>query len=188
MLSFTLSFVPNTGSHKRFMLTGVEGNMNRQESLHIIWRKLFIILVTLLGLSVAISLRQGPFTVPELVFIAGNIGGYVGMHRNLSSLSDVELTQLSCSWLGLVVPSFVGGILSCVLYLLFISGIISGELFPKIIEDAAQMGGKKPENFVAIFNQHADGASEYAKLLFWTFVAGFNQKYVVDIIETVKSR
>jgi hypothetical protein len=161
---------------------------NRQDSLNIIWRKLLVIFVALLGLSIAISLKSGPFTVPELVFISGNIGGYVGIHKNLANLSDVEISQLSSSWLGLVVPSFVGGILACVVYLLFISGIISGELFPKIVEDAVEEGAKQPESFLIIFHQHADGASEYAKLLFWTFVAGFNQKYVVDIIESIKSR
>jgi hypothetical protein len=162
--------------------------MSRQESLNIIWRKLLSVLIILLGLSAAISLKPGPFTVPELVFIAGNIGGYVGIHRMLNSLSDTEIIQLSFSWLGLVVPSFVGGILACVLYLLFISGIISGNLFPKIIADTFETGTVRPNSFVVIFHQHADGAPEYAKLLFWSFVAGFNQKYVVDIIESIKSR
>lgn len=162
--------------------------MNRQEALNIIWRKLLIVFIALLALSLFISLNVGPFTVPVLVFIAGNIGGYVGIHRNLTSLSDVEVAQLSSSWLGLVVPSFVGGILASVLHLLFISGIISGELFPRIVEDIIQEGDTKPEGFLVAFRQHADGPSEYAKLLFWSFVAGFNQKYVVDVIESIKSR
>jgi hypothetical protein len=162
--------------------------MNRQESLNTIWRKLLLIFVVLLGLSVAISIKDGPFTVPGLIFITGNIGGYVGIHRNLSNLSDTEIIQLSSSWFGLIVPSFVGGILACVLYLLFISGIISGELFPRIIEDGTHNVMIQKESFAMIFNQHADGGAEYAKLLFWTFVAGFNQKYVVDVIETIKSR
>ena len=162
--------------------------MNRQEALNTIWRKLLVIFITLLCLSVLLSLNQGLFTVPELVFIAGNIGGYVGIHRSLSGLSDAEVAQLSSSWLALIVPSFVGGILACVLYFLFISGIISGELFPRIVDDAIPEGNSKVESFAVIFNQHADGATEYAKLLFWTFVAGFNQKYVVDIIDSIKSR
>ena len=162
--------------------------MNRQEALAIIWRKLLIIFVILLGLSVAISFKPGLFTVPQLVFIFGNIGGYVGVHRNLNNLSDVEVGQLSASWLGLVLPSFIGGILACLLYLLFISGIISGQLFPRIVADVVEAGMKKPSSFAVIFHQHADGAPEYAKLLFWSFVAGFNQKYVVDIIESIKNR
>lgn len=34
--------------------------------------------------------------------------------------------------------------------------------------------------------QHAKGHTDYGKLLFWSFVAGFNQNYVVDLIETMK--
>lgn len=162
--------------------------MDRQESLTVIWRKLLLIFIALIALSVGLALKTGPFTVPELVFITGNIGGYVGLHRNLNSLSDIEIMQLSSSWLGLIVPSFIGGILACVLYLLFISGIISGELFPKIVADSVEAGVSRPQSFEIIFQQHADGVAEYAKLLFWAFVAGFNQKYVVDIIESTKSR
>lgn len=158
--------------------------MTRQEALAIIWRKLLIIFALLLGISVPLSLLGGKFAVPLLTFVAGNVGGYVGIHRSLSELTDQELAELSNSWLGLIVPSFVGGILACVLYTLFISGIISGELFPKIIEDS----GKAPEHFGAIFHQHADGPAAYAKLLFWAFVAGFNQQYVVNIIDSIRSR
>lgn len=159
--------------------------MTRQQALNVVWCKLLLIFVILLTLSIALSMYANPFTVPFLTFIAGNIGGgYVGVHRNLSSLTDIEVRELSTSWLGLIVPSFVGGILACVLYTLFVSGIISGELFPRIVVDV----GEIPPGFEAVFHQHADGASEYAKLLFWSFVAGFNQKYVVDVIESIKSR
>ncbi|WAK01351.1 hypothetical protein [Methylobacter sp. YRD-M1] len=162
--------------------------MNRQDALNIVWRKLLIIFIVLLALSIILSLMAGSYTVPVLTFIIGNIGGYVGIHRSLSALTDTEVDQLSKSWLGLVVPSFVGGILACVLYILFISGIISGELFPEIVEDAVKEGATKPEGFEDIFHQHAKGFSEYAKLFFWAFVAGFNQKYVVDVIDSIKSR
>ncbi|KRA43069.1 hypothetical protein ASD72_12360 [Pseudoxanthomonas sp. Root630] len=158
--------------------------MTRQQGLKLVWRKLLLLFIVLLGLSTIAALQAGPFTVPVLTFIVGNIGGYVGMHRNLSNLSDAEIEELSGSWLGLVIPSLVGGILACLLYTLFISGIISGELFPKIVPDE----GLSPEGFEAIFLQHADGPSEYAKLIFWAFVAGFNQKYVVDVVESIKSR
>lgn len=158
--------------------------MTRQQSLTIVWRKLLLVFVLLLGLSMLVALHGGAFTVIVLTFIVGNIGGYVGTHRNLSALSDGEVTELSSSWLGLVVPSFVGGILACLLYMLFISGIISGELFPFIMLDE----GVLPSGFEAIFHQHADGPAEYAKLVFWAFVAGFNQKYVVDVVESIRSR
>lgn len=158
--------------------------MTRQQGLKLIWRKLLLVFVILLGVSALVAFQGGSAAVPILAFIAGNIGGYVGTHRNLINLTDAEVIELSDTWLGLVIPSFVGGILACVLYTIFISGIISGELFPRIVPDQ----GPSPEGFQSIFHQHADGAAEYAKLIFWSFVAGFNQKYVVDVVESIKSR
>jgi hypothetical protein len=157
--------------------------MTRQEALNVIWRRLLVIFATILTASIAVALFAGNVRVPTLLFLFGNIGGYVGIHKNLGELKNDELVELSGSWLGIVVPSFVGGILALLIYLLFLSGILGGDLFPKFEPDAAVRNG-----FDAIFDQHAAGSSEYAKLLFWGFVAGFNQKYVVDVIDSIKNR
>lgn len=45
-----------------------------------------------------------------------------------------------------------------------------------------------PKGLESLVAQHAEGMSAYAKLFFWSFVAGFNQKYVVDIINSVKTK
>ncbi|UBB24014.1 hypothetical protein LAG73_11550 [Pseudoxanthomonas japonensis] len=158
--------------------------MTRQQALRIIWRKLLIVFLALIALSVVAVYAGGDVTVIALTFLTGNIGGYVGIHGNLATLSDADLVELSGSWLGLIIPSFVGGILACLLYAIFISGLIAGEMFPAIEPDT----GVLPDGFKAIFHQHAKGPAEYAKLFFWSFVAGFNQKYVVDVIDSIKSR
>lgn len=160
--------------------------MHRQEALNVIWRKLFLVFVLLLLLSIALTEHAGDFKVPLLVFITGNIGGYVGLHRRLAEIGDEEIKNLSNSWFGIILPSFIGGILACVMYTLFIANIIEGELFPKIIRDTSCTNNANLEKFDVIFCQHADGYRSYAKLLFWSFVAGFNQKYVVDVIDSIK--
>ncbi|NBF02209.1 hypothetical protein GV819_07875 [Pseudomonas sp. Fl5BN2] len=158
--------------------------MNRQDALNTLWKRLFIIFVLLLLLSLlAVSKAEG-YTIPSIVFIAGNIGGYVGFHRQLSSLSDDELVGLCSSWFGVLLPSFIGGILAGLLYILFLSGVVQGELFPLIVSD--ENCRFTENNFYKIFCQHAAGYASYAKLLFWSFVAGFNQNYVVDLIDNIK--
>lgn len=159
--------------------------MIRQQSLNQIWRRLLIIFVVIGVISITIAYFGAGTRVPALVFLFGNIGGYVGVHRNLAQLSDDELSGLAESWLGLVVPSFVGGILAFMIYVLFLSKIISGELFPVFIQDS---NAPLTESFDILKYQHAQSVSDYAKLLFWSFVAGFNQKYAVDIIESIKTK
>lgn len=95
------------------------------------------------------------------------------------------MVELSTSWFGLVVPSFVGGILALVLYTLFLSNIVSGQLFPTFDTDT---GTKVPQSFDMLKTQHAHSVQDYGKLLFWRFVAGFNQRYAVDIIRSVHAK
>lgn len=159
--------------------------MTRQASLNQIWKRLLIIFIVLGAVSITIAYFGAGTRVPVLVFLFGNIGAYVGVHRNLAQLSDADLNGLADSWLGLVVPSFVGGILAFIIYILFLSTIISGELFPVFLLDSDH---PKLESFDILSYQHAQNPADYAKLFFWSFIAGFNQKYAVDIIESVKAK
>jgi len=157
--------------------------MTRQQALRVLWQRLLGMLVLIIGLSLIILAIGGATRVGALVFLIGNIGGYVGVHRSLSELSDQDIAELSQSWWSIVAPSFVGGVLALVLYLLFMSNILGGDVFPKFAADA-----NAPIGIEAILAQHADGMPSYAKLLFWSFVAGFNQKYVVDIINSIRTK
>lgn len=157
--------------------------MSRQEALRVLWKRLLVVLCLMVSLSLIILAIGGETRIGALVFLIGNIGGYVGVHRSLGDLSDDDIVELAKSWWSIVSPSFVGGILALVLYMLFMSNILSGDLFPKFLADA-----NAPLGVEAILAQHADGMAAYAKVLFWSFVAGFNQKYVVDIINSVRTK
>jgi hypothetical protein len=178
----TTGFVYRHEEHHRIKIR--ELIMNRQDDLNIIWKRIFWIFIALLVLAIAVTYSLPHYKVPFIVCIAGNIGGYVGFHRRLSTLTDPEIENLSKSWFALILPSFIGGILAGLLYLLFLSGVIRGDLFPVIVPDDDPKCLK--QIFNDIFCQHAEGYAAYAKLLFWSFVAGFNQDYVVDLIENIK--
>ena len=138
----------------------LERIMTRQQALNKIWNRLLIIFGTLILLGAGTSLIGDDVRVPALLFIFGNIGSYVAFHRDLRSLQDEKIIEFSSSWLGLVVPSLVGGILAIILYILFLSGIIRGDLFPEFVPDF-----KVREGFDAVFDQHGkDGMKDYAKL------------------------
>ena len=157
--------------------------MTRQESLNILWQRMIVIFVVLIGTAICIFYFGDEIRVMALLFIFGNLGSYLSIHKSLGDLADREVIELSKSWLALITPSVVGGILAIILYIFFLSGLISGDLFPKFREDLDVRRGLD-----AILDQHATGMQEYAKLLFWGFIAGFNQRYAIDIINSVRHR
>lgn len=120
-----------------------------------------------------------------MVFLFGNVGGYISVHSKLKNVSDEELGELADSWLGVVVPSFIGGVLAVVLYLIFIAGLLEGDLFPNFEPDA---DANEASGFTKLFEQHGVHGSDYAKLLIWSFVAGYSERYVVNIIESFQGK
>jgi hypothetical protein len=116
------------------------------------------------------------------VFTAGLIGGFVSIQQRLPKIGLDELRELSGSWLSAVLIPINGGIFAIVLHLMFLGEILQGSLFPRyhhppIVTDSV----------LASF-QHwlmdtipIDGQS-LAKLFFWSFVAGFSERLVPQII------
>ena len=74
--------------------------------------------------------------------------------------------------LGEVGPAFF------LLYMLFVSGLLTGKLFPKFVRDDPM---PNPEEFRSIFQIHTTYAG-YAALVFWSFVAGYSERFVTNII------
>ena len=117
-------------------------------------------------------------TAPMACFAVGIIGGFVGLQRRLKKMTDDDLTLLANSWVYVCLAPLVGGILAVLVYVLFISGLLTGDLFPKFVPDE---NAEATKGLAAIFQIHGD-APAYAKMLFWCFLAGFSERFATDII------
>ena len=150
------------------------------ELLRSVSRRLFTTLIVVFGVVLAIVTlaARSPFVVPAVVIGAGLIGGFVGLQRRLKDLTLSDLQLINDSWLYTALSPLVGGILALLLYILFLSGLVSGQLFPIFEADP----GLSPTSFSSLFMQHATEFQDYAKLLFWCFVAGFSEHFVTDVI------
>lgn len=124
-------------------------------------------------------------SAPMAAFAAGVIGGFVGLQRRLKKMSDEDLTLLARSWVYVCLSPLVGGILAVVVYILFISGLLAGDLFPKFVADPHAVDGK-PRGLAVIFAIHGE-AADYAKMMFWSFIAGFSERFATDIISRFES-
>ena len=153
----------------------------RIEQLRTVSNRLVWSLVALVAIGVpgALLANNESFFAPLAVLFVGFVGGFVGLQRRLKSLPAEDLTLLANSWVSIALSPIAGAILAVLVYLLFISGLLSGQMFPAFVPDtqAGNVQGLK-----TIFAVHCPSAADYAKVLFWSFVAGFSEKFATDII------
>ena len=127
-------------------------------------------------------------TAPMACFILGVIGGFVGLQRRLKKMSEDDLTLLANSWVYICLAPLVGGILAVVTYVLFVSGLLVGDLFPHFEPDVvSNASAAKNPGLEVIFAIHGN-ASDYGKMLFWCFIAGFSERFVTDIISRFENQ
>jgi hypothetical protein len=136
------------------------------------------LLIALGGLLVLVIPGAMIGATPLMTLMVGAIGGFVGLQRRLKQLSDDDLALLADSWVYIILSPMVGGILAVLIYILFISGLLAGNLFPKFVADT---NAASTQGLDALFLIHGE-AADYAKLIFWCFLAGFSERFAIDII------
>ena len=157
-------------------------------------RRFFIALMVFLAIGLFIGLYVsyakaeqrweygGRIIVPGIVIASGIIGGFVALQRRLKDLTISDLQLIADSWIYTLLSPFVGGVLALLLYVLFLSELITGDLFPKFIPKIPKTCAELCSGFLCIFEQEGERYQDYAKLIFWCFVAGYSERFVTDII------
>jgi hypothetical protein len=158
----------------------------RQKYLQLITRKLVFLTagcMILLFIIFYIIIPRGERTYLVIyVFLAGLIGGFLSIQQRMPSIGLNELRELSNSWSSILLIPINGGIFAIVLMLMFLSGILQGDMFPKFNHvqiDHNQLFDTFKDWLMKTFPQNG---VEVAKLLFWSFVAGFSERFVPQII------
>jgi hypothetical protein len=142
--------------------------------------RLFYALAALATILLTVSwfARDSEVIVPALVILCGIIGAFVGLQRRLKGLTFEDLELLEFSWLQICLSPLVGGILAMLLYILMLGDFLHSPLLPVFVGD----GEKGVGRFIAIFRQHAVGYQDYAKLFVWSFIAGYSEHFVTDVL------
>ena len=127
-----------------------------------------------------------PFPVAVGVFITGMIGGFVSTQRRLQNSKPSgaepieELVQLNQGKIGVVTAPLLGGIFAVVLYVIFAGQFLKGDVFPMI---PGKVDIKRLEDFWTTAGP-ADVLNG-AKLLIWSFLAGFAERLVPDALDRI---
>jgi hypothetical protein len=147
-------------------------------------------LLVVLGLVFSEHLGSFPFA-----FFAASLGGSISLLRRLRQESQAVLDELAATWPSSLMPLLYGGLMGAVAYVLFMSGILTGDggkglftsnLFPNFTEPSAQ--GNGPLSVSVILQLRPASVHDFGKMLVWCFLAGYSEKFVAGILQSLEER
>ncbi|EWH00777.1 hypothetical protein [Halomonas sp. BC04] len=164
--------------------------MERIRHIHSITKRLIVmttVAIAVLGGIFALTFFFNQrFLVTWAVPLCGIIGGFVSIQQRLNNVTDEELVLLDASWFQILLVPIFGGVFALVLYLVFLSGIVSGDLFPRFTFPTQEERQSGDDFMLSIFREtYPSSGPDLAKLLFWSFVAGFSERFVPQLISKV---
>ena len=144
-----------------------------------------VLIIVVVTITILVRASRVDIGIHWFVFVAGTVGGVANNYRRLQRAGDAikevegSLTSRLLT-IQLYVSPLIGGIFAVILYGLFLGGILQGGLFP----DFTQLE-KQPYEGVSHFIKAATPTMvmDAAKLLVWSFVAGFSEAFVPNIID-----
>ena len=127
----------------------------------------------------------------QLALLAGAIGGTMSLIQRVQSLPEADplLFRLSGTTTviqTLIVPPLTGSIFAGLLFLIFVSGVLSGDIFPKFVVTPPSTKGVDFETF--FFGTAPESGKAYALVMVWSFIAGFAERFVPDTIDRLTSQ
>lgn len=124
------------------------------------------------------------FMVSWACFGCGLVGGFVSIQQRLKKVGNEELELLSRSWFQILLIPVYGGVFALVLYIGFLGGVVEGPLFPSFSIPAFTEPLPTRDDIQNFFaSTYPSSGSDVAKLLFWSFVAGFSERFVPQILD-----
>lgn len=126
-----------------------------------------------------------------LVMLAGMLGAYFSALTRLYRVDEAGAALITPTVRALggwymamysAVPPIVGAIAAVVLYLLFVSDLVKGDMFPNI----ECVGSEYCRSISELMkNYWPETPSDYGKALVWSFIAGFSERFVPDLLQSL---
>jgi hypothetical protein len=123
-----------------------------------------------------------------VLFAVGALGGVVATYLRIREmppepLFPVDRATQALAVMQVYVSAFVAGVFGVIVYVFMFSGILKGDLFPKLT--GVDVSGQNFLDFLYADDAQPLHRVDIAKALVWAFVAGFSERLVPNIIDTV---
>lgn len=160
--------------------------MARGDQVNSINRRLIIVTAVILlfgGASfTAAYILKGRMLIGVICMICGILGGFVSLEQRLGRLPPEALGLLSESWFQVLLRPLYGGIFAIVAYIVLLAGLVTSALFPAFVYPALPASGINPHYFILFLTDTVPATGpDFAKLLFWSFAAGFTERLIPQI-------
>lgn len=114
-----------------------------------------------------------------VVFLTGAAGGVISNYFRIRELPEQNIGTNAI--IQIYVTPLISGLLSWVAYAICLSGLLQGSLFPTFAG-----GDASYENLEQMFSVvKPDTTLDVAKVLLWSFVAGFFEKFIPNILDKI---
>lgn len=118
-----------------------------------------------------------------IVFVVGVLGGYISLQQRLPKLGLEAMKALHDSRASILLIPVNGGIFALVLMMLFMSQLVQGSIFPTY-PDADLYPINNFHSFISwVRSVYPVTGAEVAKLLVWSFAAGFGERLLPQLIK-----
>jgi hypothetical protein len=136
-------------------------------------------------LSEAIKVIPEGIAILVLVFLVGAMGGLVSILQRFQGISDegdplYTVFQLKHGGISVKSSAIGGAISAVILYLVIAGGLLEGALFPKFTLSEDNSTREFLKGFLTVMTPYK--APDYAKLVVWSFIAGFAERFVPDTL------
>jgi hypothetical protein len=107
----------------------------------------------------------------------------VSIQQRLKKLSDEDLAHLDSSWVHIIIPPFFGGIFALLFYVFVLSGILEGAMFPTFVIPEFSNPPTSDDIEKLLLETYPASGQDFARLAIWSFLAGFSERLVPDILK-----
>lgn len=152
-------------------------------------------LLALMGVLFAIGHADNGVNIGAFFFsiILGTLGASISFMRRINADEKSTIVQLAHDPLfSTLMPILYGTLMAGVAYLLFMSGLVSGDGGKGLLSSNLFPNFSQPHEGKTLLQQFIHltphGMKNTGKLLVWSFIAGYSERFVVAILDQLERK